>query len=260
MLLRSELRSVGARFAQRRPLGELHARARGRATLAGGGLDRVDRLPALPRHHVRRARLDEALDVVGDRLVHAAGGHVLDDLVDGVQGILLVRSDHARRAALDPAGHVLAELVRAVGIGHATALVADQAAPLVERDVVDRLPRVADRAEHELRRELVERPGAARDQRAVVARHDRVVLDPHGAHVAVLVAEQLDRRGEEAEADGDRLSGLRPRLVLTAGSRRSAAGSCRPRRARPPTARPARRRRSRRHRARARPSRAARDS
>ena len=97
---------------------------------------------------------------------------------------------------------------------HPSALVADQPASLVERDPGDRLPGVADRAEHELRRDLLERPGAARGQRTVVARDDLVVLDLHGADVAVGVAEQLDRGGEEAEADGDRLAGLRPRGVV----------------------------------------------
>ena len=195
--LRSATRSgLLGRLAQRGPVGELDARAPGSRRLAGGGLDRVDRLPALPGDRVlavrRRSCLRCRRRTAGSGVPAAASSRILATVS---WRILLVGADHAGRAALDPAGHVLAEAMRAGLVDDAAAVVADQATALVERDVAERLPGVADRAEHELRRDLLERSGAARSQRAVIARDDRVVLDLDRRARARLVAEHLDRRG-----------------------------------------------------------------
>src|SRR3954454_2744064 len=83
-------RRAPRRFAQGRPVGELHTWPSGRRRLAGGGLDRVDRPPAVPADRLRGVRGDERVDVVCDRPVDVAGGDVLEDPVDGVLGVLLV--------------------------------------------------------------------------------------------------------------------------------------------------------------------------
>src|SRR4051812_1341818 len=70
-------RDSPGRLTQGAPIGELHSWATGPRRLAGGGLDRVDRLPAVPGDRLRRGRRDERLDVVRDGPVEAAGGHVL---------------------------------------------------------------------------------------------------------------------------------------------------------------------------------------
>jgi hypothetical protein len=76
------------------------------------------------RHH--------PVDVVGRGRVQAAGGRVREDLVDGVLGVFLVGSDQSRRAALDPTGHILADLLGAIGVAHASAVIEDHARALVE--------------------------------------------------------------------------------------------------------------------------------
>ena len=148
-------------------------------------------------------RRDHAFDVVRHGLVQAPRCRVLEDLGHGVLGILLVGSDHPGRASLDPARRVLAGLVPAFDVDHAPAFIADEATPLVKLNVADRLTGVADRAEHEPGRDLLERSGTARGQPAVIARDDYIVLDLDGAYVPVVVAEELDWRGEEAETHGD---------------------------------------------------------
>src|SRR6187399_1109978 len=72
-----------------------------------------------------------------------------------LQRILLVRPDHSRRAALDPARGVVTDLVsRVMGIEHPAALVEDQAALLVKRNALDRDPGVADGAQDQAALEL----------------------------------------------------------------------------------------------------------
>src|SRR5206468_4118056 len=123
------------------------------------------------------------------RLAQATRLRVLDQLGDRVGGVLLVRADHARRAALDPADDVLAGDRLAVLGRHAPAVVADQAAALVERHARQRPAAVADRAQHE----------AALDH-LLLARRDRL-------EVAVLVgfdpvahyAQAADRLAVRAE-------------------------------------------------------------
>src|SRR5690242_3963689 len=137
-------------IAQRGPVGQLDPGPARSRSFAGGRLDRVDRLPALPGDRVLTVRLDHGFDVVRYRLVQPPRGRVLEDLGHGVLRILLVGSDHAGRAALDPARHVLTDLMVSLDVGHASVLVANEPAPLVELDVADRLAGVSDRAEDEL--------------------------------------------------------------------------------------------------------------
>jgi hypothetical protein len=124
----------------------------------------VDRLPAVPLDDGGGAGAQPragGLAVGVGQLRQPPGAGVLDDLGDGVGGVLLVRADHAARAALDPADAVLARLRLPVLAAHAAAVVADQAAPEVERDVGERRAAVADRADDE----------PAGDDLLAVARH-----------------------------------------------------------------------------------------
>ena len=102
---------------------QLHARAAER--LAGTALGRVDRLPAgvvdvLAPCSASNSSRDSAPPCAG-RAVPARG--VLEQQVDGLGRVLLVRADHAARAALDPAGDV-----GALGADHPAAVVRDRPA------------------------------------------------------------------------------------------------------------------------------------
>src|SRR5207249_2384403 len=83
------------------------------------------------------------------RLVEPVGIAILDDARHGVGRVLLVGPDHAGGPALDPAGDVLADQRVAVLVADPAPDVADEAAALVERDVVDRTAAIADRAQDE---------------------------------------------------------------------------------------------------------------
>src|SRR5581483_8916683 len=155
------------------PRGQLHARSVAR--LPCGALGRVDRLPARvldeldvlrPEHRVQRR------GSVGSS--EAAAACVFEQSLHGLRGVLLVRSDHAARAALDPAGGV-----RPFRVGDAAAVVRDRARPLVERHARDRNAAVADAAQDE--------PAGDRLRIARRARHDSAVL------LDELVADDLDR-------------------------------------------------------------------
>src|SRR5688572_15524089 len=126
---------------------ELDARAAGRS--AECALVLVDRLPTAPRDEPGYPRPHPRLVGALRRLRQPAAGEVVEQRRDGVGRALLVRADHARRASLDPADGVLAAPGRAVLLAHPAAGVADQAAPLVERDARERATAVADRADHE---------------------------------------------------------------------------------------------------------------
>ena len=81
------------------------------------------------------------------RLVQRAGVRVLEHLGDRIGGVLFVGADHAARAALDPADHVLAAMRALVLVAYPPTDVPDQAASSVERDVVDGPTAIADRAQ-----------------------------------------------------------------------------------------------------------------
>src|SRR6185295_6463242 len=130
---------------------ELHARAPG--GLAEAALVLVDRLPAVPLDDpgggVAQPRPARGVVEVRGGLGQAAGLGVLEDPGDGVGRVLLVRADDPARATLDPADDVLAGDRLAVLVADTAARVADQAAAVVEGDVVQRPAAVADRAQDE---------------------------------------------------------------------------------------------------------------
>ena len=173
---------------------------------------------------------------------------VLDDPGDGVGRVLLVGADHARRAALDPADDVLADLVLAVVgrgrgrrgwrsgpcarrtgcrpaarrgsrstritsrritssspplavlVDHAAALVADQPAALVERDAGQRRAAVADRAQHEAAGDDLLLAGGDGAQAPFVDLDSLTIADA-GDRAVLALAEDLDRRAQEAQLD-----------------------------------------------------------
>ena len=129
----------------------------------------VDQLPVVVGDQLRLALqqpLGQRLGVVGAKSASSRAAQVREQGVDGVLGVLLVGADHAGRSALDPADHVLvaAALDPAVGVR-------DGAAPLVERQPRRRHAAVADRPDHQLRRQLLALAG-------VLGRHPAVVVRP----------------------------------------------------------------------------------
>ena len=83
-------------------------------------------------------------------VVQQAGLGVLEQAARRLLPVLLVRADHAARAAADPAGHVLARDV-VLAVDHSPRDVRDRAAALVEGNLRDRDALVADRAQHQRR-------------------------------------------------------------------------------------------------------------
>src|SRR3954447_11473999 len=170
--------------------------------LAAADLGLVDRLPVLEADVADSALAQQILDRARLGLLRAQqlpGLDVLQEVSHRLQRIFLVGPDHARGAALDPAGGVVPGLVaRVVGVEDATALVEDQAAPLVEGHALDRDAGVADRAQDQPTVELFALAGVLGPQRTafldqlVAADHDRFDL---------AVALDLDRGGEEAKDD-----------------------------------------------------------
>src|SRR5436190_5036098 len=161
----------------------------------------VDRLPAGVRYVLWRALLQELLQrvpvwVLGLR--QAAGVEVLEDQVDGLLRVLLVRADDARGSTLDPADRVLAGL-RATAVQHAAALVRDHAAPLVERHAGQRHPAVPDRAEDEPARDLLRLLGGLWPKRAVLAAVQLVADDADRLYLAV--TDDFHRGDQETEHD-----------------------------------------------------------
>ncbi len=75
---------------------------------------------------------------------------VVEDLLDGLVGALLVGADDAGRSALDPPGDVdTRDRLTGLGVDDATVLVREHAAALVERHVGDGGAPVPDRPQHQ---------------------------------------------------------------------------------------------------------------
>src|SRR5699024_3915757 len=114
--------------------------------LAAADLGLVDRLPVLEADEADAALPEPLVDRAGLGLggvEERAGLDVGEQVLDRLQRVFLVRPDHPRRAALDPARRVVADLVAGVvGVEDPAALVEDQPAVLVERDALDRDPGV----------------------------------------------------------------------------------------------------------------------
>src|SRR5205085_4428598 len=119
-------------------------------------------------------------------------GDVLEQAVDCLRCVLLVRADDPGRAALDPAGAV-------DPAADAATVVCDRPARLVERHSGDCDAAVADAAEDE--------PGWDRD---LLARWDGLSVDDLVANEDDLLdavgAPDLDRREKEAQDDAARLA------------------------------------------------------
>ena len=129
---------------------ELHARAA--LWLAGRRLVRVDRLPARPGHEPGHAAAQPRLDrlAVGRRLVQPARVQVLDAAARRCRWrpSCSCRSRRTGPRLIQPTAYSPGSGV-AVVVGHAAAVVADQAAALVERHAGQRAAAVADRAQHQ---------------------------------------------------------------------------------------------------------------
>src|SRR5262245_5577861 len=95
--------SVG-RCEQFVPAHELHARTA--LLFAARTLEGVDGLPTRVQHGVDPARDQELVDGSASTLGQPAAARVLEEELDRLRGVLLVRSDHAGRAPLDPPGAV----------------------------------------------------------------------------------------------------------------------------------------------------------
>src|SRR5207244_1589397 len=174
-------------------------------------LRRVDRLPARVGHARDAALREELLERLVARPLGPAQPpfpRVLEQQLDGLRRVLLVRPDHAARAALDPAGAVDAGKRRAVLAEDAPARVRHRPAPLVERNAGQADTAIADAPEDRAagnRLALARRDGAdlttlVRDE---LVPDDLDRLDP-------LLAEDRDRRDLEAEAERLRLAGRPP--------------------------------------------------
>src|SRR5437868_471367 len=86
------------------PRDELHARPAER--LAARALERVDRLPAGVDDAASAAFVEDRVDSLGcpaGVVRETPGADVLEQQLDGLRRILLIRADDAARAALDPA-------------------------------------------------------------------------------------------------------------------------------------------------------------
>ena len=97
------------------PRAELHARAA--ELLAGGSLELVDRRPARIEHEPNAAVEQERVDLLRASPLARCRAQILEQELDGLRCVLLVRADHAARAALDPARHVDARRDAATSFG-----------------------------------------------------------------------------------------------------------------------------------------------
>ena len=149
----------------------------------------VDRFPAVVGDQVGLALVQQDLDgsgvgvgnVCGRTRSHArdgsrvAGGKVGKDRVDRLLSVLLVRANHSRRSALDPADDVLAGKGKTRGgVEDATAVVGDRAGGFVEGDVGKGDAAVADRSEEKAAGDRLTGVGGLGAQAAAGSRDEAV--------------------------------------------------------------------------------------
>ncbi|MBK8230960.1 MAG: hypothetical protein IPK72_10330 [Candidatus Eisenbacteria bacterium] len=135
-----------------------------------------------------------------------AGGEVVEEALRALLRIGFVGPDHPGGATLDPSGAVVAgEGLLGLGIEDPSLLVGEGARLLIKGKAGEREPHVADRTEDQTDRDGLELIGGLGSHRAVV-RLDQLVL--HDLDCLDLpIADQLDRRDEEAEVDAAALPG-----------------------------------------------------
>src|SRR5262249_24280896 len=146
-------------------------------------------------------------------LGQAAGSCVLEEELDGLGGVLLVRPDHAARPALDPAGAVETGNRLPILAEHSPVGVRDRAGAFGERHPREADAAVADASEDDPARNDVVLVGDDGADAAAPVRLEPVVseldsLDP-------LVAEDRDRRRTEAQPHVLRLPRGRTRRELS---------------------------------------------
>src|SRR5881628_1512581 len=105
---------------------------------------------------------------------------------------------------------LLAALRSSVGVDDPTAVVADDAAALVEGDVADRPAAIPDRPQHQPALDGLLHVGRHGARPAVGGRLDPVAHDPDAGHRPVLaLAEELHRRAQELQRDAVALAARR---------------------------------------------------
>src|SRR4051812_20627830 len=180
---------------------ELDARAAVR--LAGLDLGGVDRLPALERDVIGLALVEQGLDraAVGGQigLRHHARLEILEELVDGLLRVLLVRADHAGGTALDPPNCVEPGNLVALAVVDLAGLVVNQASAFVEWDALDRDALVADGAEDHPALDRLALAGVDGTDAAVLASLQLVLPDDDPLDLAIAL--DLDGGAEKAERD-----------------------------------------------------------
>src|SRR5688572_22167664 len=95
---------VAGGVEQRVPGAELDPRPA--VGLAGGLLGAVDCLPPRVHHRLGVALREDVLEAAAPARRELPGPGVLEQELDCLRRVLLVRADHAARAALDPAGRI----------------------------------------------------------------------------------------------------------------------------------------------------------
>src|ERR1043165_5086681 len=103
-------------------------------------------------------------------------GDVFEPLLNGRRGIALVGSNHAGRAALDPARNVESRRDFTVA-KHASFPIRNDPLSVVEGQTIDGNAAVADRSEYEAERQRFESSGSAGHEPALVVLRYLVVLD-----------------------------------------------------------------------------------
>src|SRR5919108_6209260 len=129
---------------------------------------------------------------------------VLEQELNGFLRVALVRADDPGGSALDPTDHVLAGERPGVA-EYPPALVWDHTAAIVVGQVLERQTAIADRAEHEPASDFLEAIGRSRPDHPRLVPDELVMADRDPFHP--VLAEDLDRRDEEAQHDPARLPG-----------------------------------------------------
>ena len=171
-------------------------RPSGSPAAAFGG---VDRLPAGVVDELHPSGGEEVVERrPGAGMCQPAGPRILEQQIDGLGRVLLVRPDHAARAALDPARDV-----GALGSDDPSSVVRDRPTALVERNAGQGDALVADATQNEPRRDQLRCAGRASDDASVLL--DELVAH-HLDRLDAVAADNRHRRDEEPEDDPARLA------------------------------------------------------